>query len=82
MNLLQVEKTKVLQRSGRFWWTDAVDQGQGVCVCARVCAWMCVCVYYKIFELFGGCHVDSADYTVCVCVSVSVSVSVPLSVLP
>ena len=42
----------------------------------RVCAWVCVCVCYKIFEMFEACHVDSADYTVCLCVSVPVSVSV------
>jgi len=33
-------------------------------------------VCYKIFEMFEACHVDSADYTVCLCVSVPVSVSV------
>jgi len=49
-----------------------------VCVCVRVCACVCVCVCCKIFEMFEACHVDSADYTVCV----SVSVSVFLSVLP
>jgi len=46
------------------------------CVCVRVCAWVCVCAFYKIIEMFEVCHVDSADYTVCLCVSMSVSVSV------
>jgi len=45
-------------------------------VCVRGCARVCVCVCYKIFEMFEACHVDSADYTVCLCVSVPVSVSV------
>jgi len=40
-----------------------------------VCVRGCVCVCYKIFEMFEACHVDSADYTVCLCVSVSVSMS-------
>ena len=47
-----------------------------VCVCVRVCAWVGVCVCYKIFEMFEVCHVDNGDYTVCLCVPVSVSVSV------
>jgi len=49
-----------------------------VCVCVGACGCVCVgvCVCYRIFEIFEACHVDSADYTLCLCVSVSVSVSV------
>jgi len=36
-------------------------------VCACVCVGVCVCVCYKTFEMFEACHVDSADYTVCLC---------------
>jgi len=47
-----------------------------VCVCVRVCACVCVCVCHKIFQMCAPCHVDSADYTVCLSVCVFVSVSV------
>ena len=45
-----------------------------MCACVCVCVRGCVCS--KIFEIFEACHVESADYTVCLCVTVSVSVSV------
>ena len=42
----------------------------------HVCACVRVCVCYNIFQICAPCHVDRADYTVCLCVCVSVSVSV------
>jgi len=44
----------------------------GVCVCAcvfvcvRVCVCVCAIIYFKcVHQMCAPCHVDSADYTVC-----------------